>query len=1113
MWKRCFIMLFICVVTHNTYAQVVINEIMASNESTYADPQGEYDDWIELYNPTDQPLDLAGMYLTDDVSQPKGWQFPLHGSARTTISPGGYLLIWADDDIEDAGLHANFKLKAGGEAVGLFDTDGLTEIDTIHFSAQREDVSYGRYPNGASLWQLLDTPTPGSTNHRQAEGFVAEPQISATSRLFVEPFEVTITCATEGAAIYYTLDGSDPHGERIRPDRRYHTTLYQGPLSISQSTTVRAVALKEGWESSDVVSDRYVYVHAEVRDFHSNLPIMLVESLEQRIGYEQGPCVCFLFEPSDGMAAINLSPTLSAMAGMDIRGQSSSNFPKKQYHLEIWDQDSRDRDIAWLGLPAESDWVLNGPYSDKSLMRNALSYQWARDTGHYAPRTRFIEMFLGQQTDALRMSDYVGVYCLTEKIKISPSRVDIAQLSPGDVNEPDITGGYIIKKDKDPKYEDLHFVTDSGQNLIYADPKGTDLTEAQQDWIRDYINQFEAALYSTSFTDPEIGYAAYVDVNSWVDLHLLVEMTKNIDGYRLSNYMTKDRQGKLVAGPAWDYNLSLGNANYLAGWNPEGWYFEPKNPQSHPWWPRLFQDPAFQLRYADRWFAFRRGVFATERLLGTIDDYAMILAEAQHRNFERWPILGTYVWPNWFVADSYEEEIDWMKHWLEARVAWMDQTIADEYAPVPVSFSQQGGQVDSGYALHISAAADRIYYTLDGSDPYNSKTGMVSLVTEDADKQVLVPTGPINEAWKGGMRMRSSDGNWINHSGTPGGIGYEQRTGYEPYIGMDLADRMVGQASSCYMRIPFTLNESPFDLDLITLNMRYDDGFVAYLNGQEIARANVNHTPTWESAADAQNNDSQAVQWQAFPVTELKPLKQGANLLAIHGLNVSTTSSDFLMAATVTAVLKSNHAMDVNTPTYTDPIPLYESTHVKARAWSDGRWSALNEAVFSVGPVAENLRITELMYHPQDLGHPDDPNTEFIELTNVGAENINLNLVQFTTGVRLVLPSVDVAPGALVLVVSDMGAFTDKYGLDFPIVGVYQGQLSNAGERLVLQDAAGRLICDFNYDDDWFGNTDGQGYSLVVRDPEHTDPQALSSKEAWQSSPTVHGSPGMWPSP
>lgn len=976
MWKHCFAILFVCVLAHKACAQVVINEIMAANTASHADPQGEYDDWIELYNPTDQPVNMAGHYLTDDLSSPKGWRFPQNNPELTTIASRGYLLIWADDDIGDAGLHADFKLKAGGEVLGLFDADGATEIDAIHFSAQRDDISYGRYPDGSSIWQLLDTPTPGSTNRRQAEGFVATPQISVTSRLFVEPFQVSITCATEGATIYYTLDGSDPHGKRVRPDRRHYTNRYQGPLTISKGTTLRTVALKDGWEPSVVVAERYVYMHADVGDFQSNLPILLVESLQQGIGFEQGPAVCFLFEANEGRARISLSPDVSTLAGIDIRGQSSTSFPKKQYHLEIWDRDSRDRDMALLGLPADSDWVLNGPYSDKSLMRNVLSYQWARDMGHYAPRTRFIEMFIGRQTDALRMSDYVGVYCLTEKIKISPSRVDIAKLSRGEVNEPDITGGYIIKKDKDPRYEDLHFVTDSGQNLIYADPKGHELAEAQQDWVRNYFNQFEAALYSPYFSDPKIGYAAFIDIDSWVDLHLLVEMTKNIDGYRLSNYITKDRQGKLIAGPAWDYNLSLGNANYLDGWDPQGWYFNPNNPGSHPWWPRLFQDPAFQLRYADRWFAFRRGIFRTEHLLDTIDSYVDLLAEAQQRNYQRWPTLGQYVWPNWFIANSYQEEIDWMKSWLTARVAWMDQAIADEYAPAPVTFSRQGGQVDSGYLLHLDANADRIYYTLDGSDPYHPDAGTFSLVAEDAGKHVWIPTGPVPEAWKGGQDF--SQRGWIYHEGTPGGVGYEQGSGYEPYIGLDLTERMAGRATGCYIRIPFSLEESLLDLDFVTLNMRYDDGFVAYLNGHEIARANVDHTPTWESEADAQNSDSRAVLWQTFPITDLTLLRPGTNLLAIHGLNRSVSSSDFLIAATLTAARMQDRVVDINTFTYTDPIPLYEHTHIKARSWSGGRWSALNEAIFSVSPVEESLRFTEFVFRSLHL------NTGVIETKGKG---------------------------------------------------------------------------------------------------------------------------------
>jgi hypothetical protein len=168
-------------------------------------------------------------------------------------------------------------------------------------------------------------------------------------------------------------------------------------------------------------------------------------------------------------------------------------------------------------------------------------------------------------------------------------------------------------------------------------------------------------------------------------------------------------------------------------------------------------------------------------------------------------------------------------------------------------------------------------------------------------------------------------------------------------------------------------------------------------------------------------------------------------------------------------------------------------------------WSALNEAVFAVGPVAESLRITEIMYHPADTGSPDDPNTEYVELTNVGVETINLNLVRFTNGIDFTFPSFELAPGDYCLVVRDTAAFEAKYGTDLNVIGQYTGSLNNGGERIELQDAAGQVIHDFSYEDDWFDITDGLGFSLTVRDPLGDD---LDSKSAWRPSAEIDGSPG-----
>ena len=163
-----------------------------------------------------------------------------------------------------------------------------------------------------------------------------------------------------------------------------------------------------------------------------------------------------------------------------------------------------------------------------------------------------------------------------------------------------------------------------------------------------------------------------------------------------------------------------------------------------------------------------------------------------------------------------------------------------------------------------------------------------------------------------------------------------------------------------------------------------------------------------------------------------------------------------------------------------------------------------------MGPVAEGLRISELMYHPADSGNPSlpaDPNHEYIELTNVGTDTINLALVEFTRGIHFQFPAMDLAPGQYVLVVADVNAFESAYGKGLPVAGQYSGSLGNGGERIQLCDAIGRTIEDFTYADNWYKMTDGGGYSLTVVDVK-ADPSGLSSADRWRPSARPGGSPG-----
>jgi hypothetical protein len=188
---------------------------------------------------------------------------------------------------------------------------------------------------------------------------------------------------------------------------------------------------------------------------------------------------------------------------------------------------------------------------------------------------------------------------------------------------------------------------------------------------------------------------------------------------------------------------------------------------------------------------------------------------------------------------------------------------------------------------------------------------------------------------------------------------------------------------------------------------------------------------------------------------------------------------------------------------------LAQSARVKARALSGSTWSALNEAVYAVGPVAESLRVSEIMYHPLDTGHPGDPNTEYLELTNIGSQSINLSLVRFTKGVDYTFPGWELPAGGYCLVVKDTAAFQAKYGSKLPVVGQYAGSLDNGGERIELVDAVGQIIQSFVYDDGWFPMTDGLGYSLTVKDPKTSTADSLNDKNAWRSSRSIEGTPGV----
>jgi len=1128
---------------------LMITEFMASNKTkarTRAEGQDVFPDWIEICNVYPEVMGLGGWFLTDDASDPSKWPLP-----DLPLWPGKYLLIYASgaalgeapDAVpyqDDNGhYHANFRLEASGGYLALVDPTGAIAHEYVShtldtglqgYAPQLADVSHGIYANEQ---QFFTSPTPGQANQPGLSDIAGEPQFSHAQGTFTQPFFLELTAPGAGARITYTLDGSVPTEA---------STHYGGPISIRDTVEVQARVFETGKVPSPITARTYLALASNLQNFSSDLPIVIVDTQAQRIVYGtyKRASAVFIDTGADGRARMTGPADFAGRSGIKTRGRSTAGAPKHSYGFEIWGPDDLDRDVSLLGLPAESDWVLYAPYNyDRSLISNAFMFELSNRIGRYAVRTRFVEMYLNTNGGKVSANDYVGLYIFEEKIKRGPERVDVENLDPWDRAEPQINGGYMLKIDRADS-GDRGFRTALGNprygdgTLCYVDPKEINITDAQSAWIRGYLDAFEEALYGDDFTDPNTGYARFIDVNSFIDHNLLNMLAMNVDALRLSTHLHKARDGKLEMGPLWDFDRSLdstdGRDNNARSWHGTG---DGTDYHHYVWWNRLFEDKDFWQRYIDRWFDLRQGVFSTAQINGLIDAMADEIGEAQARNYSKW----TSARPRY---GSFQGEMDHLKDWLGTRTAWVDGQFV-----MPPRLAPPQGYVppNQGLRLGHTNAAGTIYYTLDGSDPRvfgpSELSEHYTLLDESAAKRVLVPSGPVNTDWRGGAEP-FDDGQW-NHgtaqSDRAGGVGYDENSDFQPFISYDLGQRMNGDLNpnantSCMIRIAFDIDYTQImQVSSFRLRMRFDDGYIAYLNGHEIARSdNAPSNPAWNSQV------STGAESTAFVDTDISlhvnKLRLGANVLAIQGFNASTSSSDFLISAVLDITKEADvagavtRAGDVSATAiaYTgEPIVLDGTTLVKARVLTPGNtyspWSGLTQAHFAVDVLPAHLRVTEIMYNPAAadpaLGEPDVDNDrfEFIELKNVGDTELNLSGVSLSGGIGFDFAGSDVvtlAPGSFVLVVENRDAFYARYGTDLGaiIAGEFQGRLANGGEAIDLVDAQQGAIAHIDYGDNWYAETDGSGHSLVLLEPDRLDPSAWTQPEACWPSTTVGGSPG-----
>lgn len=1113
--------------------QFRINEFLAINAGPVIDEDGEEEDWIEILNTGASLENLEGWFLTDDPLNLSKWQFP-----ETIMASGNYLLVFAsgkDRAVAGAELHTNFKLSGAGEFLALVEPDGTTihHQFTPGYPVQVTAVSYGSVPGGGSVG-YFNNPTPLAENDGSAVAFfITDPVVADVSRGFFEtPFNVTLTTAAAGAGIYYTTDASEPTPT--------NGTLYTAPIPITTTTTLRAGAYRPDEAPLKITTHTYIFLD-DVLQQPANPP-----------GYPR------VWQPSvTADYAMDTSPQIGSLAQIKTALRA---LPTISLVMAIDD---------WFNN--SSDPAVGGIYSNSTIARGSA---WERKVS-----AEFFDFPHGQeiQVDA-GMRIFGNASRATSRAKHNMRLVFRSSYGPsklvfpvfGEDADPDTVNSLLLRGQNG----DSWFHPSAGQRneaLYFRDQFARSLQiemgqpATRQDHAHVYINGLYWGVFNTierveddamveAFGGDELDWdviksqvspgmvevdgttatwntvvnmaaAGVIDPVDYAAIQGYLEFGNMID-WLLVNFYNGNRD--------WDHN------NWQAGrlrkpgetfkfftWDSErtllgtGANSVTKNSAGRATavHQALRSNPEYRLLFADRVHKhfFNNGALTPAGAAGTFNRWVDFLRVPLVAESARWGDAQRAGNP-YTVSNNWQTEVNFQNNtYLPGRTATVLNQLIDQalYPNLEAAvFNQHGGDVLAGFDLEMTAPVGEIYYTLDGSDPRVG--GVVGETTtylgQGAPATAFVPVdASLGDTWQ---QVGFNDSTWL--SGVTG-IAYETNPGnYIPLNGLDVIGANTVNAT-VYVRVPFTIpNQAALDeIGVLTLNMKYDDGFVAYFNGVRVASENDPAILDWEAGARVGHPDASAVDFVPFPIDQagIDALHVGTNMLAIHLLNNGRGSSDILAMPQLVAATSEAGQFSPTAQLYTAPIDLTNPVQPRARVFNNGQWSALTTAPFHVGTVpaaAANLAICELHYHPAS----GDNAEEYVELMNIGNSPIDLRGVEFGDGIEFEFAEnasyelAALSPGERVVIVGRPVDFATLHGdLGASVAGMFRGDLENDGERIVLLAANGSTIREFTYNDKhpWPESADGDGYSLVLiaplTDPDHDDPLS------WRSSVDLDGSP------
>ena len=1077
-----------------------LNEILAANYSGIEDEDGDRVDWIELTNPNPFVLSMGAYALSDDPALAAPWAFP----ADASIPVGGHLLVFASGkNRTGAELHTDFKLDSSGDYLALLENGTLVEQwpadypDTPTFPEIKEDISYGIDSSGEL--RFFNDPTPGAPNGEGFSGFVDDTKFSVNRGVFTSPQTVEITTETPDASIRYTTDGTLPSPTR--------GTLYTGPLAISQTTVLRALAYKDDFAPTNVDTQTYIFPADVIASDVMNpditqdpryrdqmeagllsLPIfsLTLEDPDQVNNSVEKP-VSVEFLPTDDVKGFHVE------AGVTRFGGYYTNFDKKNFRLyfrkiygpgklkyPLFDGFENGRaavdQFDALDLRTGShDMKMRGAYLSNRFTDNSML-----EMGHFNPHGRFVHLFIN--------GTYWGQYHLRERWSAA------------------MAAEYFGGKKED--YEAINGNDNQGGDFGPGSPYDGD----GSGW--EHIKQLAAGPTPWQSLPARVDLAAYLDFmllfmsgNSETEYR---NISQPFDGGVGMQIYLNDADGFLRA--SGDRTGNPGPGEILGGL-------------------RTQDDPDFRMFIADliQNHFFGGGAMTADRMVERLQK----LVDATQLSFlcesARW--TGTddqgnqlYRYPT-RTPDSWQSYQD---NLLNNYLPGLTNTMISRFrargfypstnAP---HFNQDGGVVPPGFALMIdSPSGGTVYFTDDGTDPrlpggainpeatiLNDTASGSTLVAQGATWRYLDDGSDQGTAWR---QEGFDDSAW---AAGPAQLGYGD--GDEATL-LSYGPDSSNKYTTTWFRKTFDVADAA-TLTGLTLELLRDDGAVVWLNGVEVARTNMPAgtvtSATRASSAIGGANESTFLQFTLDPAT----LHTGTNTLAVEIHQASATSSDISFDLRLLATTTSN----------SDPAYVFHSgnTTIMARAMVGGEWSALRDERFIVSetpsaPAPGDLAISEIHYHPTDptpaelavLPDLGDGDFEFIELVNISPVPLRLDGCAFTDGIDFVFPEDSILqPGGRLVLCRNPDAFALRHPSVAPF-GAFSGHLNNGGETLVLSDPAAVVLVEFTYGDstapDWPASPDGGGPSLVLIHPNGNGATTPDDPFLWRASTGNGGAPG-----